>query len=68
LAAQLVGVSRPCLVKQVELGHIPLHQEVGNQRRLFRRGVPAWQAREKRGESAAFKRLAGELDAELFSS
>ena len=67
-AAQLVGVSRPYLVKQIELGHIPLHQKVGNQRRLLKRDVLAWQTREKRGQSAAFRKLAGELDTELFGS
>ena len=65
-AAQIVGVSRPYLVKQIELGHIPLHQKVGNQRRLLKRDVLAWQTREKRSQSAAFTKLADELDAELF--
>ena len=67
-AAQLVGVSRPYLVKQIELGRIPLHQKVGNQRRLLKQDVLAWQARGKRKQSAAFKKLAGELDTELFGS
>ena len=67
-AAQLVGVSRPYLVKQIELGNIPLHRKVGNQRRLLKSDVLAWQAREKRVQSAAFSKLAGELDAELFGS
>jgi excisionase family DNA binding protein len=67
-AAQLVGVSRPYLVKQIELGRIPLHQKVGNQRRLLKRDVLAWQTRERRSQSAAFTKLAGELDTELFCS
>ena len=66
-AAQLVGVSRPYLVKQIELGRIPLHQKVGNQRRLLKRDVLAWQTRERRSQSAAFAKLADELDAELFA-
>ncbi|HZE92147.1 MAG TPA: helix-turn-helix domain-containing protein [Rhizobacter sp.] len=67
-AAQLVGVSRPYLVKQIELGRIPLHQKVGNQRRLLKRDVLAWQIRERRSQAAAFTKLAGELDTELFGS
>ena len=67
-AAQLVGVSRPYLVKQVELGRIPLHQKVGNQRRLLKRDVLAWQTGERRSQSAAFAKLADEFDAELFGS
>ena len=45
-AANLVGVSRPYMVSRIEAGDIPLHQQVGNQRRVLRSAVLAWHRRE----------------------
>jgi len=40
-AADLVRVSRPCLVARIEAGDIPLHQQVGAQRRVEQSAVRA---------------------------
>lgn len=41
-AADLVGVSRPYIVARIEAGDIPLHQQVGNPRRVLQSAVLAW--------------------------
>lgn len=46
-AADLVGVSRPYIVARIEAGDIPLHQQVGNQRRVLKSTVEAWHRREQ---------------------
>jgi len=38
-AADLVGMSRPYIVARIEAGDIPLHQQVGNQRRVLKSAV-----------------------------
>jgi excisionase family DNA binding protein len=66
-AADLVGVSRPYIVARIEAGDIPLHQQVGNQRRVLKSAVLAWQRREQLGRRKALARLGADLDAEIFA-
>lgn len=65
-AARLLGVSRPYVARLIDEGAIALHQRVGNQRRVLRSSVLVWQVREKSRQAKALKRLADELDDELF--
>lgn len=65
-AARLVGVSRPFMVKLIESGAVALHQRVGNQRRVLRSAVQAWQAGERSRQAQALKRVAVDLDDEVF--
>lgn len=65
-AADLVGVSRPFLVARIEAGEIPLHLQVGNQRRVLKSDVLAWQQREQTRRRQALDRLGTELDSEIF--
>jgi excisionase family DNA binding protein len=66
-AADLVGVSRPYIVARIEAGDIPLHQQVGNQRRVLRSAVEAWRRREQTRRRRALGQLGAELDDEIFS-
>jgi excisionase family DNA binding protein len=65
-AARLVGVSRPFMVKLIDTGAVALHQRVGNQRRVLRSAVQAWQACERSRQVQALKRVAADLDDEIF--
>ena len=66
-AADLVGVSRPYIVARIEAGDIPLHQQVGNQRRVLKSTVEAWHRREQTRRRRALGQLGAELDDEIFS-
>jgi excisionase family DNA binding protein len=66
-AADLVGVSRPYIVARIEAGDIPLHQQVGNQRRVLKSSVEAWHRREQTRRRRALGQLGAELDEEIFS-
>jgi excisionase family DNA binding protein len=66
-AADLVGVSRPYIVARIEAGDIPLHQQVGNQRRVLKSDVQAWHRREQTRRRRALGQLGAELDDEIFS-
>jgi excisionase family DNA binding protein len=65
-AADLVGVSRPYIVARIEAGDIPLHQQVGNQRRVLKSAVQAWHRREQTRRRRALGKLGVELDDEIF--
>ena len=65
-AADLVGVSRPYIVARIEAGDIPLHQQVGNQRRVLKSAVEAWQRREQARRRRALGKLGVDLDDEIF--
>lgn len=67
-AAQWVGVSRPFMAKLIDTGAVALHQKVGNQRRVRRSAVLRWQQAERSRQTQSLKRLAGDLDEEIFSS
>ncbi|MBI5719257.1 MAG: excisionase family DNA-binding protein [Burkholderiales bacterium] len=66
-AADLVGVSRPYLVARIEAGDIPLHQQVGNQRRVLKSAVLAWHRREQARRRRALGQLGADLDSEIFA-
>jgi excisionase family DNA binding protein len=66
-AADLLSVSRPYIVARVEAGDIPLHQQVGNQRRVLRSEVLAWHRREQARGRRALGQLGADLDSELFA-
>ena len=66
-AADLVGVSRPYIVARIEAGDIPLHQQVGNQRRVLKSTVEAWHRREQTRRRRALGQLGAELDDEIYS-
>jgi excisionase family DNA binding protein len=66
-AADLLGVSRPYIVARIEAGDIPLHQQVGNQRRVLKSAVEAWHRREQTRRRRALGQLGAELDDEIFS-
>lgn len=65
-AADLVGVSRPYIVARIEAGDIPLHQQVGNQRRVLRSAVLAWHRQEHTRRRKALSQLGAEIDSEIF--
>lgn len=65
-AADLVSVSRPYIVARIEAGDIPLHQQVGNQRRVLRSAVLAWHQQEQARRRKALGQLGAELDTEIF--
>lgn len=67
-AAKLLGVSRPFVVRLIDDGAIDLHQRVGNQRRVLKSEVLAWQAAERVRQGTALKQLAGDLDDEIFGA
>lgn len=66
-AANLVGVSRPYIVARIEAGDIPLHQQVGNQRRVLRSAVLAWHHQEQVRRRKALGQLGADLDSEIFA-
>ena len=66
-AADLVGVSRPYIVARIEAGDIPLHQQVGNQRRVRESAVLAWHLQEQTRRRKALGQLGADLDSEIFA-
>ena len=66
-AADLIGVSRPFLVRHIDAGDIPLHSIVGNQRRVLKKDVLAWHERQREQQRAALAELGAALDDEIFS-
>jgi len=66
-AADLVGVSRPYIVARIEAGDIPLHQQVGNQRRVLQSAVLAWHRKEQTRRRKALGQLGADLDSEIFA-
>ncbi len=66
-AADLVGVSRPYIVARIDAGDIPLHQQVGNQRRVLKSAVLAWHRREQTRRRRALGQLGADLDSEIFA-
>jgi excisionase family DNA binding protein len=66
-AADLVGVSRPYIVARIQAGDIPLHQQVGNQRRVLRSAVLAWHRQEQDRRRKALGQLGADLDSEIFA-
>ncbi len=66
-AADLVGVSRPYIVTRIEAGDIPLHQQVGNQRRVLQSAVLAWYRQEQARRRKALGQLGADLDDEIFA-
>ena len=66
-AADLVGVSRPYIVARIEAGDIPLHQQVGNQRRVLKSAVLAWHRKEQTRRRKALGQLGAGLDSEIFA-
>ena len=65
-AADLVGVSRPYLVARIDAGDIPLHQQVGKQRRVLKSAVLAWHRREQARRRRALGQLGADIDSEIF--
>ncbi len=65
-AADLVGVSRPYMVARIDAGDVELHQRVGNQRRVLRSSVLAWQKKEQARRRRALTKLGASLDDEIF--
>ncbi len=65
-AADLAGVSRPYIVARIAAGDIPLHQQVGNQRRVLKSAVLAWQRQEQTRRRKALGQLGADLDHEIF--
>ena len=66
-AADLAGVSRPYIVARIEAGDIPLHQQVGNQRRVLQSAVLAWNRQEQTRRRKALGQLGADLDSEIFA-
>jgi excisionase family DNA binding protein len=66
-AVDLVGVSRPYIVARIEAGDIPLHQQVGNQRRVLRSAVLAWHRQQPTRRRKALGQLGAGLDGEIFA-
>jgi excisionase family DNA binding protein len=66
-AANLAGVSRPYMVARIDAGDVKLHQMVGNQRRVLKSSVLAWQKREQARRRRALAQLGSALDDEIFS-
>lgn len=66
-AADLVGVSRPYIVARIKVGDIPLHQQVGNQRRVLQSAVLAWHRQEQTRRRKALGQLGADLDSEIFA-
>ena len=61
-------MSRPYIVARIEAGDIPLHQQVGNQRRVSQSTVLAWHKREKARRRKALGQLGLELGVENFGN
>ena len=66
-AADLVSVSRPYIVARIEAGDIPLHQQVGNQRRVLRSAVLVWHRQEQTRRRKALGQLGADLECEILS-
>ncbi|MDZ7591186.1 MAG: excisionase family DNA-binding protein [Rubrivivax sp.] len=66
-AADLVGVSRPYIVARIEASDIPLHQQVGNQRRVLKSAVVAWHRQDQARRRKALGQLGADLDSEIFA-
>jgi excisionase family DNA binding protein len=66
-AADVVGVSRPYIVARIEAGEIPLHQRVGNQRRVLKSAVQAWHRQEQTRRRKALGQLGADLESEIFA-
>jgi excisionase family DNA binding protein len=66
-AAEMVGVSRPYIVARIEAGDIPLHQQVGNQRRVLKSAVLAWHRQEQTRRRKALGQFGADLDSEIFA-
>jgi excisionase family DNA binding protein len=66
-AADLVGVSRPYIVARIEAGDIPLHHQVGNQRRVLESAVLAWHRHVQARRRKALGQLGADLDSEIFA-
>ena len=66
-AADLVGVSRPYIVARIEAGDIPLHQQVGTQRRVLRSAVLVWHHHEQTRRRKALGQLGADLDSEILA-
>jgi excisionase family DNA binding protein len=65
-AADLLGVSRPHLVKLLELGQLPYHK-TGSHRRIYLNDLLAYQKRRDAGRRRSLSRLAREaFDAGLY--
>ena len=64
-AADLARVSRPYIVARIEAGDIPLHQQVGNQRRVLKSDVLAWHRQEQTRRRKALGQLGADLDSEI---
>ena len=64
-AADLVGVSRPYLVARIDAGDIPLHQQVGKQRRVLKSAVLAWHRGEQTRRRRALRQLGADIDSEI---
>lgn len=67
-AAQFASVSQSYMAKLIDSGAVELHQKIGNQRQVLRSAVIRWQADERIRQAKALKRLAKNLDEEIFSS
>lgn len=65
-AARLAGVSRPYMARLIDTGAVALHKRVGKQRRVLRSSVSAWQQAERTRQVKSLKRLARDLDEEIF--
>lgn len=66
-AADLVGVSRPYIVARIDAGDVPLHQQVGNQRRVLKSAVLAWHRQEQTRRRKALGQLGADLEDEIFA-
>ena len=65
--ADLVGVSRPYIVARIEAGDIPLHQQVGKQRRFRQSAVMDWHRQEQTRRRKALGQLGADLGSEIFA-
>jgi excisionase family DNA binding protein len=66
-AADLVEVSRHFMRARIDAGDVPLHRQVGDERRVLRSSVLAWHQRHRASRRRALGRLGASLDGEIFS-